>query len=71
MRKIGEVSYSMYLLHFAVLAPSFRLAASLLPAGDWRTFLAHMAITTAMTFLLSCCTYRLIERPAVRWAARF
>jgi peptidoglycan/LPS O-acetylase OafA/YrhL len=69
MRRLGEVSYSMYLLHFAVLSPSLSLALWLLPAGDWRTGLVHMAVTCGISFLLACVTYRFIERPAVQWAA--
>jgi peptidoglycan/LPS O-acetylase OafA/YrhL len=69
MRRLGEVSYSMYLLHFAVLSPSLSLALWLAPAGDWRTGLLHMAVTCGVSFLFARVTYEFIERPAVQWAA--
>jgi peptidoglycan/LPS O-acetylase OafA/YrhL len=70
MRRIGEVSYSMYLVHFVILLPSLKLALWLVPAADWRTMLIHYAITTAAAFVIACFTYAVIERPAIRWAAR-
>lgn len=69
MRKIGEVSYSMYLVHFAVLAPSLRLAERLFPANDWRTMIIDFVITSATSFTISCLTFVIIERPAIRWAS--
>jgi peptidoglycan/LPS O-acetylase OafA/YrhL len=69
MRKIGEVSYSMYLVHFAILAPSLSLAEWLFPANDWRTMIIHWVLTSTASFALSCLTFVFIERPAIRWAA--
>ncbi len=69
MRKIGEVSYSMYLVHFAVLAPSLSLAQWLFPADDWRTMIIHFVMTSAVSFIISCLTFAMIERPAIRWAS--
>ena len=54
MCKIGEVSYSMYLVHFAILAPSLSLAEWLLPSDDWRTMIIHFVITGIVSFTLSC-----------------
>jgi peptidoglycan/LPS O-acetylase OafA/YrhL len=70
MRRIGEVSYSMYLIHFAVLAPSLSVAVWLFPVADWRATLLHMVLTTAVSFWAACITYRFVECPAIRWAAR-
>ena len=67
--KIGEVSYSMYLLHFVLLAPSLRMAEMLIPGNRWPTMLLHFAITALATFIGACVTYRVIERPAIDWAA--
>jgi len=69
MHKIGEVSYSMYLVHFAILAPSLSLAERLFPANDWRTMIIHWALTSTTSFIVSCLTFAAIERPAIRWAA--
>ena len=70
MRKIGDVSYSMYLVHFALLGSSLRIAEWLVPANDQRTMLCHFVIVTILSFCVSLLTHRLIERPAMRWAAR-
>jgi peptidoglycan/LPS O-acetylase OafA/YrhL len=69
MCKVGEVSYSMYLVHFAVLAPSLSLAEWLVPADDWLTMVVHLVVTSTASFALSCLTFATIERPAIRWAA--
>jgi peptidoglycan/LPS O-acetylase OafA/YrhL len=69
MRKIGEVSYSMYLVHFVLLAPSLWLAQRLISTNDWRTLAVHIAVTFAVTFAVACVTWRIIERPAIKWAA--
>lgn len=70
-RRIGEVSYSMYLIHFAILLPSLRLALWIWPGADWVTAALHMGITTSVTFGLACLSYRYIERPAISRAARY
>lgn len=67
---LGQVSYSMYLLHFAVLAPSLWLASRLVPAADWRTAIVHFILTTGISFALACVTFRYVEQPCIRWAAR-
>jgi len=68
--RVGEVSYSLYLIHFAVLFGSFRTATSLVPAGNALTLLVHFAITFPISFALACVSYRFIEQPVIRWAAR-
>lgn len=70
IRRVGEVSYSMYLVHWAVLAPSLRAAEWLTSASDVRTMLVHFAFTVLGSFVIASVTYRCIERPAIRWAAR-
>ena len=71
MRRIGEVSYSMYLVHFAILAVSMDIASRIAPTQDWRTFLVHFGVTTGLAFAIACVTYRWVELPAIRWAARW
>jgi peptidoglycan/LPS O-acetylase OafA/YrhL len=68
-RRIGEVSYSMYLIHFALLRTSFRMAEWLIPASDWRTMLLFFAVTASATFAIACLTYQFVELPVIRWAA--
>ncbi len=70
LRRIGEVSYSIYLIHFALLASSLRLAEWLIPASDWRTMLMHFIFIMTASFSVACVTYRTIEQPAIRWASR-
>ncbi len=68
--RVGEVSYSLYLIHFAILFGSFRAATSLIPAGNALTLLLHFAITFPASFALASVSYRFIEQPGIRWAAR-
>jgi peptidoglycan/LPS O-acetylase OafA/YrhL len=70
MRRIGEVSYSMYLVHFALLAVSLRMAEWLVSALDVRTMLLHFFFTLIGSFAVASVTYRYVERPAIRWAAQ-
>ena len=65
LRRIGEVSYSMYLLHFALLVPSMWIAERAAPAG-WPTLAVHMALTTGATVSLACLTHRWVEQPFIR-----
>lgn len=71
MRGIGEVSYSMYLIHFAVLAPSLAFAERLAPGDGWETLALHFGLTAGCSFVLACLTYRWIEQPCIQWAARW
>ena len=70
MHRIGKVSYSMYLVHFALLAPSLTVAAWIVPAMDWRTLALHYAMTVGATFAIACATYRWVEQPCIQAAAR-
>jgi peptidoglycan/LPS O-acetylase OafA/YrhL len=64
---IGKWSYSMYLVHFAVLDffrtryPDFKLIAS-----STANFFLVVLIVIAVTILISIITYRYIEQPAIR-----
>lgn len=61
MVAIGRVSYGWYLWHWPVLL----IAASLLPAGDWRA----AALGVPLSLALAVASYRWVERPirASRW----
>jgi peptidoglycan/LPS O-acetylase OafA/YrhL len=69
MRRIGEVSYSMYLVHFALLAGSLHLAEVIAPAFGAGTMFLHFCFTLTASFALAVVTYRYVEKPAIRWAA--
>ena len=71
MRRIGEVSYGLYLVHFAVLAPSLAAAQWLLPGNGWPTLALHVGLTAGCSFGLACLTFRWVEQPCIQAAARF
>jgi len=71
MRRLGEVSYSMYLIHFALLSTSLRIAEWIAPASDWRTLMVHFVLTATASFGLACLTNRWIEQPCIRAMARW
>jgi peptidoglycan/LPS O-acetylase OafA/YrhL len=68
-RRLGEVSYSLYLLHGIALFVAFKFvvgygrAASLPAWGHWAVILS----TTPLLVILCCLTYGLIELPPIRW----
>ena len=55
----------MYLIHFAVLAPSIWVAEELAPSNDWRTMAVHFALCSAASFALARITYAFVEAPAI------
>jgi peptidoglycan/LPS O-acetylase OafA/YrhL len=69
LRRVGTVSYSMYLIHGVLLLPCLSAADALAPQAGWVTFLLDLVLTAASSFALACLSYRFIERPAVRWMA--
>jgi peptidoglycan/LPS O-acetylase OafA/YrhL len=71
IRRIGELSYSMYLLQFAILWPSLYVSELLLPGDRWQTLMCHFVLTTGVTFACACITHRFIEQPAIRWTASY
>lgn len=69
LRRIGEVSYSMYLVHFALLAPSLWLAERLAPADGWLTLALHVLLTGSAAFLAATVLHRWVEMPGIRLGA--
>ncbi len=71
-RTLGEISYSIYLLHSSLLFLTFKVvlgysrAARLSPAEHWLIVFA----VTALLMLLCAFTFRLIEKPAMDAAPR-
>ncbi|RYF24005.1 MAG: acyltransferase [Oxalobacteraceae bacterium] len=70
LRHVGRVSYSMYLIHFALLTPSLTVAEWLTDNDDWRTLALHSTVTATCSFALACLTFRWIEQPSIGWAGR-
>lgn len=68
-RMLGELAYSIYLLHGFILFTLFNLvigrqsARVFTPAEHWFTIL----LTTPVLILVSYTTFRLIEKPAMRY----
>ena len=71
MHRIGEVSYSIYLVHFALLTPCLTISEWAIPSDDWRTFVLHFTLTSTSSFVLACATYRRVELPCIQAAARW
>ena len=72
-RFLGRISYSVYLLHFAVLLLALNSLGVLLPAAWQRSlsaFLLLFAATLAGTSGLAWLTYRCVERPCVDLGSR-
>jgi peptidoglycan/LPS O-acetylase OafA/YrhL len=67
---LGRVSYSMYLVHFALLAPAFAAAGRLVgrsgTASDDGGFLAlYFGLVLIGAFLAASVTFRLVEQPGM------
>jgi peptidoglycan/LPS O-acetylase OafA/YrhL len=80
--KLGRISFGMYILHFALIAPVFAaartLAAVIAPAGGGVMLLAiYYPLLVAVTAACASLTYAVIERPGMhlgrliiaRWSA--
>ena len=68
LRSLGQVSFSAYLLHFAVLHQLCRLLPDVfdVSATGWRAIrlcLELWAAAIPLTYALAALTYRLVERP--------
>ncbi|HXW23411.1 MAG TPA: acyltransferase [Xanthobacteraceae bacterium] len=66
---VGEISYSIYMLHL-FLMPQFYGRAAPLSAATLAEWLLRLAVYVALTIALAFGTYRLIEQPARRWIRR-
>jgi peptidoglycan/LPS O-acetylase OafA/YrhL len=69
--KLGRISFGMYVLHFALLAPIFAaaraLAAALVPADNGVVLLAiYYPLLVTVTAACASITYVTIERPGLR-----
>jgi peptidoglycan/LPS O-acetylase OafA/YrhL len=69
IRYLGTVSYSLYLVHFALLGASLWLSERLFPSDSTLTFITHFALAMAMGTAVATLTYRYIELPPMRWAS--
>ena len=66
---LGRVSFSVYLLHFAVLAPLHAAVAALLSSRGILFLTVYFASLLVVTYAMACVTYRWIEVPFIRIGA--
>lgn len=66
LTKIGQVSFSIYLVHFAVLSCVAPVAKWLLPYGSACALVLMYFLVFALSTLISLVTYRFVERPGIR-----
>jgi peptidoglycan/LPS O-acetylase OafA/YrhL len=72
---LGKVSFSAYLLHFAVIKLVMTDHPGIFHIHDtgWTAivaFLCSIVIVTALTYLVSAATYTVVEKPMMDWAKR-
>jgi peptidoglycan/LPS O-acetylase OafA/YrhL len=69
MAKVGQTSYSTYLIHIPLFAVSAYGFSRVL--GRWDQDVVLMSTATAMLFLLPLGTflYVYVEKPFIRWGA--
>ena len=67
LRWVGKISYGLYLYHFVVFAWT---GVHALKVDDASAPL-HMAIAIVIAFVVATLSFRFIERPILRYAARF
>lgn len=67
LRKIGESSYSLYLLHVLVLdlVGWLLIRGGLLNGGDLRNYMLLLAAVLPLSFITAMIGYRFIERPGM------
>src|SRR6476469_1142456 len=62
MKRIGELSFSVYVTHFAVLA----VMQWVIPVRQSNgLFVAMFAVVLTVTLIVSAATYRVIEQPGI------
>jgi peptidoglycan/LPS O-acetylase OafA/YrhL len=72
LASVGEVSFSMYLLHMAVIAAVFKLGLIPFHAGPVAdAFLNGLLLVLPLTVAVSWITFRVIERPFLMLRVRY
>ena len=69
-RWLGDISYTIYLIHFAVIWFALR-EFSLPNDGDLGAVLVWAALVYPVSIAYAYLSARLLERPVRRWAQRF
>jgi peptidoglycan/LPS O-acetylase OafA/YrhL len=71
-RVLGEVSYSVYLLHMVVLVLFYRRLNSTAPIGElsYSMFWLYSVLPAFAIVILSLFTFQFVERPGIAWSHR-
>ena len=69
LTSIGTVSYSLYLIHPALLWPVYTLVHVLIPGNSVAAFVVYFIAAALISYPLSALSYRWIEQPPRRWIA--
>jgi peptidoglycan/LPS O-acetylase OafA/YrhL len=67
---LGTISYGIYLYHWVVLRQLVDRHVFPLDVPGWAGIPAKVGLAVALTLPLAALSYWLVERPAMRWAAR-
>ncbi|XXJ21250.1 acyltransferase family protein [Desulfovibrio caledoniensis] len=67
---IGKISFSVYLLHFAVLSTSYDIASHFIPGKGILFLGTYYLIVLFFTLILASITYHCIELPFMNYAKR-
>lgn len=70
MRGLADISYSVYLIHFAVVWFALR-ELSLSQTGSWGAALSWSALVFGVSLVWAYVSARFFERPIRRWANRY
>jgi peptidoglycan/LPS O-acetylase OafA/YrhL len=68
LRYVGEISYSVYLWHLPMVVIVAR--AGWFATDSLRALAGATVAVAALSIVLGTVTFRLVERPAMRWASR-
>ena len=69
LTSIGTVSYSLYLIHPALLWPVYTLVQMVVPGNGITAFVIYFITATLVSYPLAALSYRWIEQPPRRWIA--
>ena len=69
LTSIGTVSYSLYLIHPALLLPVYTLVQMVVPGNGITAFVVYFITATLVSYPLAALSYRWIEQPPRRWIA--
>ena len=69
LRNLGLWSYSLYLLHFALLWPIFTAVRRVLPGDGWPVWLLYFGLLVVAASAVATLAYRVVEQPPRRWMA--